>query len=265
MHLTFAPPYEHSGGNTVDVTNNSNANSPDALLKRCPKCGERKPCAEFYKHKNRPGGLAAQCKQCAAKYDRDNASKIHERQTRYYRDNIDELRERQARYRSENPDKLRERSARYRSENPGQVRESKARWQQANPDKVRAAKHRRRATKRALPSQWTDADAQRMLAYWKNCCAVCGQKVEPNHAFYFLAADHWIALTSPECPGTVPWNMIPLCHSKIGNAVGCNNLKSNADPIAWLHDRYPGEPKQVAKILARIAKYFEFIETDGAQ
>jgi len=54
--------------------------------------------------------------------------------------------------------------------------------------------------------------------------------------------------------------MLPLCHSKIGNALGCNNSKSNDDPIAWLHSLYPNDPKLVAKILARIAKYFKTVK-----
>ena len=264
--------------------------APDgALIKRCPGCGETKPHSAFCKSKR--DGLQAHCKQCEAKYRSANADKISESQARYRSANADKISERKARYRSENPAKERERSARYRNANPDKVRESQARWyranavkerervarwrqanpdkrresvarwRQANLDKVRAAWHRRRATKRALPAQWSDADAQRMLAYWKNCCAICSQHVEPNNAFYYLAQDHWIPLTSPECPGTVPCNMLPLCHSKIGNALGCNSAKYNADPIEWLHSLYPDEPKLVAKILARIAKYFKFIET----
>jgi len=57
-------------------------------------------------------------------------------------------------------------------------------------------------------------------------------------------------------------------------SVGGSTAKSDADPIEWLHYRilncqeildgclYPDEPKQVAKILARIAKYFKTV-TDG--
>ena len=254
MHLTFAPPYEHSGGNTVDVTNNSNANSPDALIKRCPGCGETKPHSEFSKNKAQRDGLQTHCKQCVAVYH-----------ARYRSKNIDALRERDVRCYRENADKIHERKARYHSENADKIHESNARYHRENPDKARATAHRRRATKRALPSQWSDTDIQRMFAYWKNRCAICNQHVEPNNAFYFLAADHWIALTSPECPGTVHWNMLPLCHSKIGSALGCNNSKHDADPIEWLNRRYPDDPKLVTKILARIAKYFKFIVTDGAQ
>ena len=247
-----------------DILNDST--SPDgALLKCCTKCGETKPCAAFSKDKNRRDGLQPQCKQCAARYKSDNADKLHEYRARYRSERPDKVRESGARYYRKNVDKARERHARYYRKNVDKLHEYGAQWRQANPDKDRAKAHRRRATKRALPAQWSDTDAQRMLAYWKNCCAICEQKVEPNNAFYILAADHWIALTDPrpDNPGTVPCNILSLCHSKIGNTAGCNNSKHNADPIAWLNRLYPDDPKLVAKILARIAKYFKFIETDG--
>ena len=275
------------------VDHDHTANPADIPLKRCPGCGETKPHSEFSKDKARRDGLQAHCKQCRAKYRSDNADKIREGVARYRSENPAKVREGQARYRSENPAKERERHARYRSENPAKARESHARyyrknvdkarerharyyrknvdklheygaqWRQENPDKDRAKAHRRRATMRALPAQWTDTDAQRMLAYWGNRCAICSQHVEPNNAFYYLAQDHWIALDDPRIdnPGTVPCNILPLCHSKIGNALGCNNSKSNADPIAWLHSRYPDDPRLVAKILARIAKYFKYAKT----
>jgi len=251
----------------MDVRNDHTATFSDALVKRCTKCGATKPHSEFSKDRTRRDGLRPHCKQCAAKYHARyrsaNADKLSESKARYRSDNADKINAGAARYRSENADKINADTARYRSENPAKERANQARWRQANPDKVRAAGHRRRATMRALPSQWTDTDIQRMLAYWDNRCAVCGQHVEPNNAFYYLAQDHWIPLTSPECPGTVAWNMLPLCHSKIGNTAGCNSAKSNADPIEWLNRLYPNDPKLVAKILARIAKYFKAV-TDGA-
>ena len=36
--------------------------------KKCYKCGCEKPIEEFSKHKNRPGGVNAQCKSCHSKY-----------------------------------------------------------------------------------------------------------------------------------------------------------------------------------------------------
>jgi len=248
----------------------------DAPLKRCTGCGETKSHSEFSKDKAQRDGLQLHCKQCNAKYRSENSDKISERRARWYRENAAKIREyqarysrenaakereRHARYYRENADEVRESQARYQRENPAKVRECQARWHQANPAKTRAENHRRRATKRALPSQWSDVDVQRMLAYWGNRCAICEQRVEPNNAFYYLAQDHWIPITSPECPGTVPCNMLPLCHSKIGNALGCNSAKHDADPIAWLHRLYPDDPKLVAKILARIAKYFKYAKT----
>ena len=251
----------------------SNASSQDAPLKRCPKCGETKPRIEFGKNKTKRDGLGSYCKQCRAKYRIENTDKERERNARYYRENADKLREDHAFYYRENADKFRENHARYyrdnaeklhkynaayRIENPDKIREIQARYLRANPDKARAKDHRRRARKNNLLVQWTDADIHRMLEHWKNCCAVCGQGVEPNNVFYVLAHDHWIPLTSPECLGTVPWNMLPLCHSRIGNAMGCNLSKSNKDPIEWLNSRY--SPEQVRAILKRIDKYFASVK-----
>ena len=265
MLNTSTPPYEHSEAVTMSDMLNDSTSSAALQQKCCNKCGETRPCAAFSKDKTSRDGLQTHCKQCDARYRNENADKLREGKARYRSENADKVREGDARYLSENADKVREYQARYRSENADKERERQARYRQANPDKVRAKGQRRRATKRALPSQWTDTDIQRMLVYWGNCCAVCSQHVEPNNAFYYLAQDHWIAIADPrpDNPGTVPWNMLPLCHSKIGNAAGCNSSKNDTDPIAWLHSCYPDDPRLVAKILARIAKYFKTV-TDGA-
>ena len=275
-----APPYEHSEAVTMSDMLNDSTSAAALQQKCCNKCGEARPCTAFSKSKNTRDGLQTHCKQCNAQYYRENADKVRESHARYrsenpdkereyqarhYRENADKVRESHARYYRENPDKVREGHARYYRENADKMRAAVLRYRSENPDKARAKGQRRRARKNNLPSQWTDTDIQRMLVYWGNCCAVCNQHVEPNNAFYYLAQDHWIAIADPrpDNPGTVPWNMLPLCHSKIGNTAGCNNSKHDADPIAWLHSCYPDDPRLVAKILARIAKYFKTV-TDGA-
>src|SRR5581483_2176482 len=56
------------------------------------------------------------------------------------------------------------------------------------------------ARKRSLPDTFTERDWQRALEYWDYKCAVCGR---PRGLWHTLAADHWIPLTAPDCPGTV--------------------------------------------------------------
>src|SRR5512141_2961524 len=81
--------------------------------------------------------------------------------------------------------------------------------------------------KRKLPDTFTDQDWQRALEYWDYKCAVCGR---PRGLWHTLAADHWIPLSDPECPGTIPTYIVPLCHGE----GGCNNSKRSRSPQAWL-------------------------------
>lgn len=121
------------------------------------------------------------------------------------------------------------------------------------PEVYAAAKGRRRAREYALPQQWNPSDVKRMLDYWNNRCCICGREPSPE---YHLAQDHWIAISDPRPnnPGTVPWNMLPLCHASSGGTEGCNNLKSSKDPIRWLNERY--DFKKATEILVRIEAYF---------
>jgi len=83
------------------------------------------------------------------------------------------------------------------------------------------------ARKRSLPDTFSERDWLRALEYWGYKCAVCGR---PRGLWHTLAADHWIPLTAPDCPGTVPTNIIPLCHGE----GGCNNSKRSKVPDEWL-------------------------------
>jgi hypothetical protein len=58
----------------------------------------------------------------------------------------------------------------------------------------------------------------------------------------------------PDNPGTVPTNIVPLCHG----VDGCNLSKSNGDPIEWLTSRYV--PRKAKQILARIQAYFDSLK-----
>ena len=64
--------------------------------------------------------------------------------------------------------------------------------------------------------------------------------------------DHWIPASdpSPDNPGTVPTNIIPLCHG----IDSCNQSKSNKSAATWLTERYG--PRKAAVILTRIEGYF---------
>ncbi|MCC7449817.1 MAG: hypothetical protein IT324_20525 [Anaerolineae bacterium] len=101
--------------------------------------------------------------------------------------------------------------------------------------------------KRSLPDTFTKADWQRALEYWDYRCAVCNR---PRGLWHTLTADHWIPLNSPDCPGTVSTNLIPLCHGQDG----CNNSKSGTNPDVWLDKKF-GKRKAAEK-RAEIEAYF---------
>jgi hypothetical protein len=118
---------------------------------------------------------------------------------------------------------------------------------------------KRRARINGLPYDWEKADWQRCLEYWGHKCCICGRGESDTH---FIARDHWIAVKDyrPDNPGTVPHNIVPLCHSYRGRdgEPGCNNHKHKHDPVVWLCSKYP--PDEAERIIARIHEYFEAVK-----
>lgn len=256
----------------------------------CTKCGVEYPLTKefFYPCKTCKTGFLGACRKCARNYSKrycaenadkarerakrwraenadkahesnkrwraENAEKLRESKKRYYAENTDKVRETSKRYRVENADKLRDYHKRYRDENSDKKRSYHKRWRAENTEKSKAASQRRRARKQGLPDSFTSQDWSAVLAYFDHKCAVCGRPVGLWHT---LAADHWIPLNSLNCPGTIPGNILPLCH---GDG-GCNNSKRDRDPAEWLQRKYP---KRWRKVLARIDTYFEWVrERDG--
>lgn len=256
----------------------------------CTKCGIEKPLtAEFFHpRKDSKTGFRRDCRDCRRNHDKvwkaentekvleaakrwnaANAEKAREYKKRYraantkkrleyekrYRiENPDKVRAKSRRYYAENAEKLRENEKRYRTENAEKLRARAARYRQNNPDKVKAIKHRRRAREHGLPASFTSQDWITALEHFEHRCAVCGRPVGLWHS---LAADHWIPISSPSCPGTIPTNIVPLCQ---GNG-GCNNSKGASDPQEWLVGKY-GKRKAKA-ILARIETYFAQVRGQG--
>jgi hypothetical protein len=105
--------------------------------------------------------------------------------------------------------------------------------------------------KRRLPDTFTDQDWQRALEYWGHQCAVCGR---PRGLWHTLAADHWIPLSDPDCPGTIPTNIVPLCHGE----GGCNNSKRSRSPQDWLEAKLGR--KQAFQKLIEIDAYFLWVK-----
>jgi hypothetical protein len=252
--------------------------------KRCTKCGKVKPLSEFHNHARRRDGKSSQCKLChcaeAARYRAENAEKVRKSKRRYYEAHKQEILEQsRARYRL-NRQRVLRLAAEYREKNRERINEWHRQYRQENlekrrkKDRVSYRKHRetrqisararkrdpnvrmqtrirnrtRRARAAELPRNYTAEDWNHALDYWDHRCAVCGR---PQGLWHSIVMDHWIPLSDPNCPGTIPTNILPLCHG----IEGCNNNKSNEDPIAWLRRRL-GNKRAESKRL-EIQRFFD--------
>lgn len=105
--------------------------------------------------------------------------------------------------------------------------------------------------KRNLPTAFTARDWENALEYWEHRCAICER---PRGLWHTLAQDHWVPLTSPDCPGTVPTNILPLCHG----TDGCNNSKGKKLPGPWLREKLGA--RRAGRKLREIQDYFAWAE-----
>lgn len=78
---------------------------PAGPLKRCYKCGESKPLAEFHRERRRPDGLQSKCRSCSGAYAK-----------RRYADNKEVLIERRLQYRAGHADRQREHARAYNAD-----------------------------------------------------------------------------------------------------------------------------------------------------
>jgi 5-methylcytosine-specific restriction endonuclease McrA len=180
--------------------------------KKCSNsvCSETDPKA-FDKNKSQVDGLANRCKRCAKEskisYRKKLLDKKLAERTRYLEENRDFLAQESLRKKVE----TNERVKKWHDQNREKVRIYKAKWQASNPKLRSVSEQRRRTRKLSLPIQWTIEDWDRCLAYFCHKCAYCGLQGK-------LHQDHFIPLVNPDCPGTVPWNIVPAC-------VSCNCKK----------------------------------------
>lgn len=186
---------------------------------------------------------------------------VKERYRRYYEkpEVKERIRNRSTEYRTRNSDLIKGKKKAYYRENRARILEKmRERRENATPEEVERRRrygsiifNRRRARLLNLDDTFTLQDWHAALDYFDDCCAACGR---PIGFWHTLAKDHWIPLTSPDCPGTIPTNIIPLCHG----IDGCNNSKGNKAPKQWLIERFG--KRKAAKILARVRAYFEWVE-----
>ncbi len=113
-----------------------------------------------------------------------------------------------------------------------------------------------RARKRSLPNNFSAQDRRRALEYWNGRCAVCGR---PPGLWHTIATDHWIPLSSPDCPGTIKTNMVPLCHG----TDGCNNQKYAKMPEVWLREKMG--KRRAKRKLEEIEYFFRWMEDTSVE
>jgi len=88
----------------------------------------------------------------------------------------------------------------------------------------------RRARMAEQVNDFTDTDWQRCVDYWHGCCAYCGKQ----QSFWDgIERDHFIPVNSPNCPGTIPENIVPAC-------ADCNARKHDRSAAEWLTEQFGG-------------------------
>lgn len=255
-------------------------------FKRCSKCKSwLLPTTTYFpRNRSKRDGLSTECHECNRKRVRGwsenhpeqvaDGKKLYAKRhpdrrkastRRYWLTHHDRAKDSQHRYYHKNLEsnrrKSNERAKDYYRRNKAAIlpkkREQARRWREENPDwysrdpkKYKTYVMRRAARRRSLPDMFTTDHWTAALDYFNGCCAVCGR---PPGFWHTLAADHWIPLTSPNCPGTVPTNIVPLCHGE----GGCNNSKSDSDPVEWLTEKFG--PRKAKQILKRIQEYFDTV------
>lgn len=178
-----------------------------------------------------------------------------DRSKKWRLNNLEKVRQQERERRKKNRPHINELARKRRQSNPQKRRDYEREYRVNNPAKVKALNHRHLSRKRNLPSDFTDVDWNNAIDYFHGCCAVCGRQLNDLFATHKAAADHWIPLTSPDCPGTIRTNIVPLCHG----TGGCNNIKSDRNAIEFLETEFG--KRKAKKINAKVEAYFEWVKS----
>jgi 5-methylcytosine-specific restriction endonuclease McrA len=223
-------------------------------MKRCSTCKQEVPFTPEYFHRSKahPNGLYPICKKCVRakkrKFDAENRELVNARERARQHAIRDELNvSRRERY-AANPKPKRISDQRYYAKAKHKIQRRQLKWAHEKPEKKKAIGARYRARKHSLPHDFTGSDWQYALDYFNGCCAYCGN---PPGLWNRLAVEHYIPVTDPGCPGTVPTNIVPACQS-------CNSSKHDALPDEWLERQFG--KRQAAIIKAAIERYFKSLE-----
>jgi hypothetical protein len=218
----------------------------------------RRQNSEAYRAKNKAyyDQNREQIREKARQRRNERLEEFRDKARSYRIRNREHIRQHQLEYRSRIREKVNRKNKEYRDNDRDGYRDSQRRhyanhrqrnlnrsreYAQNNQHIIRAVRHRYNARKRGLPSMFTKQDCEHALAYFGHRCAYCSAQLET------ITFDHYIPLISPNGPGTVKENMLPVCFS-------CNCSKKASDAETWLRRRFGDEKAQ--GIILRIYEYF---------
>jgi hypothetical protein len=184
----------------------------DIISKNCAKCNEVKTLDDYTKHKAGLGGRESTCKACKAGYyveNKDvyveryesNNEHLRELMRSYYNANKETYVEYRRKYYAENKEAISERHREYCATNRERITELSRNWRRNNPEKDTLISERRRARKKSLPDDFTEAQMLKTLDFFGGC-ALTGATAD-------IHWDHVIPLATGH-GGTTYGNMIPL-------------------------------------------------------
>jgi bacterioferritin-associated ferredoxin len=218
----------------------------------------------FGKDRKQTDGFHRNCRKCVNEYSKLLYKKNMQDET-FRKKRVDHIRD----YFNNNPDKKKQHHRRkaerrrerlsmspeYKQRQRSQRSEYSQRYRKTLTGRIKnkLAMQRRKARCLCLPDTLTEKNWDHALEYFHGCCAVCGRQLNDLFGEHTAAMDHWIPLSSPDCPGTVTTNIIPLCHG----IDGCNQSKGAREPLAWLKWKFG--KRKAKQILKRIQAYFDSI------
>lgn len=221
--------------------------------KRCSVCKKIKLLEDYFFLNKKRDSRRGYCKECDRDYRKRNAEHIKIILHEHYIKNMDRIKDSKKLYnernrerialvkkewQEKNPEKVIEYKRNYQLRNSKTIVEEKREWRKRNRGKINISILKRKTLKKGLPHSFTEDDVEFSFQYWHGSCAVCRKE---NGMWHMICLDHFIPLVHPLCPGTIPGNMLPLCHAKKGMSLDmgrcCNNEKWTKDPVVWLTEK----------------------------
>lgn len=157
-------------------------------LKRCPKCREEKPQAEFGPDKKRRDGLHPHCRSC-----------VRERRRVWRERNASRIAEYHKNWREQNKDQFLETQGAWREQNAEKMRQYRKGWEERNWDKVLPRRLANNAKRRAGVEQraclLTPAGEKKIQALYGFAQWMTERFGTPYHV------DHIVPLFGETCSG----------------------------------------------------------------